>query len=1389
MANRIKGITVEIDGNTTKLTDALRKVNTQVSRTSTALKDVERLLKLDPTNTELLRQKQQLLAESITATKDKLEELHKAEKQAKEQMENGKMSTDQYRAIQREIVDTEQKLKKLEEQAKSAAKSLGDKMQEAGEKVKKAGEAVSGAGDKISSVGKGLTKSLTVPLAAAGTAAVKFASDYEENLNKVEASFKGNAREVKEWAKTATESFGMSESAALEATSLFGDMGTSMGLTTKEAASMSTSLAGLAGDLSSFKNLGIDEAMTALKGVFTGETESLKTLGVVMTETNLKQFASDCGLVYDGMSQAEKVTLRYNYVLANTKNAQGDYKKTADGTANSIRTLQAEAANLAATFGREMLPSITPLIQGATEMVKKFGELDSSTKQGIIKAGALVAAIGPVTTAVGTATSGIGKLINVAGNGIVAAGKFTNALAGGSGLASALGAALGPAGAAGLAVAGAASVAAGTVLVINAIDKALDPIRQMENALKDAADAQERMGTAGNIVELSDRYAYLRDQLNNTTLSASKLEEIEAELDDVRSQLNAATNGAVSAEGDYNTALDATVEIQKDLAEIEQQRANQDLYESLKDGANDYKQGLIEIKLKQEELAEAEEHLKAVAENSAKSSTDAYGELQDALEEIRENISSGVIDTDTENGVKDLRDALDDLETKVYDLTGVKVSFDGLADAESKIEDLAIDTDSAADSAMDAADRYNELDGELTELKNTTAEYEKKVISLVQNGYLSAENGAKLLGLSTDALGRKMTAYWNETHKAETGTMNLAEDQLEAAEAAEQQANAEAAATKSLAAVGEAAYDALNAGGDLTAAYEDLTKQAEQYTDTANAQTVADTERALKMLEVAATTQELGKAYGEMGVEIDGTLSDMAAYLVETDTSVDEFASGVQSMRDSVVNNFQSIKNENALTADEIVSNLEYNLQAQQQWSQNLSDMWAQAYADQNTNVMAYINYLAQMGPEYAAEVQSFANAGYSKLQEAADIWSQIGEQSTSDYAAGIYMQQYLAGEAGTAIGQEALTAAGNQSYDDVGQQIAGGTASAITSQSGVVAAAGKDLGMAAHSAVASISWTNLGDAIATGISNGITSGEGQVTGAAQDLATATTSVWMSNGGKFQNSGSTAVARIRAGMMSQSGSIRQAGQTLATAVNTIWAGQAGRFQQSGRNAGTRIRAGLLSLTGDIRAAGQTLATSVQSAWEAMMGTFYAEGNSAAVNLANGIYSGRGTVTGAASNVIYAARGAMQIGGWYDLGYNISAGVADGVRGGSYLITQAANAAAQNALASAKRSLGVHSPSRVFRDEVGKMISAGMAEGITDNESMVSKAIRALNTKITGGVGTGGMAALGLSGSCKNTTIAPVINVYGASGQNVNDLADAVADRLSRLVRRGSAALA
>ena len=105
------------------------------------------------------------------------------------------------------------------------------------------------------------------------------------------------------------------------------------------AADMSTSLTGLAGDLASFKNIGIDQAMTALKGVYTGEGEALKTLGIVMQDNTLIAYAQAKGYEkqYKEMTQAEKVALRYAYVMDATKNAQGDFARTSDGVANQTR--------------------------------------------------------------------------------------------------------------------------------------------------------------------------------------------------------------------------------------------------------------------------------------------------------------------------------------------------------------------------------------------------------------------------------------------------------------------------------------------------------------------------------------------------------------------------------------------------------------------------------------------------------------------------------------------------------------------------------------------------------------------------------------------------------------------------------------------------------------------------------------------------------------------------------------------------------------------------------------------------------------------------------------------------------------------------------------------
>jgi phage-related minor tail protein len=108
MANRIKGLTVEIDGSTTGLDKALKNVNSTIRNTQTQLKDVQRLLKLDPSNTELLSQKQRLLKDAIGETKEKLETLKTAQEQAKKQLEEGTLGQDKYDALQREIEETEQ---------------------------------------------------------------------------------------------------------------------------------------------------------------------------------------------------------------------------------------------------------------------------------------------------------------------------------------------------------------------------------------------------------------------------------------------------------------------------------------------------------------------------------------------------------------------------------------------------------------------------------------------------------------------------------------------------------------------------------------------------------------------------------------------------------------------------------------------------------------------------------------------------------------------------------------------------------------------------------------------------------------------------------------------------------------------------------------------------------------------------------------------------------------------------------------------------------------------------------------------------------------------------------------------------------------------------------
>lgn len=124
MADKIKGITIEIGGDTTGLSKALKGVNAEIKNTQSNLKDVNKLLKLNPTNTELLKQKQQLLKQAIGETQEKLKTLKEAEKQAQEQFKRGEISQEQYDALKREIIKTENELKNLEKEARNSNAAL-----------------------------------------------------------------------------------------------------------------------------------------------------------------------------------------------------------------------------------------------------------------------------------------------------------------------------------------------------------------------------------------------------------------------------------------------------------------------------------------------------------------------------------------------------------------------------------------------------------------------------------------------------------------------------------------------------------------------------------------------------------------------------------------------------------------------------------------------------------------------------------------------------------------------------------------------------------------------------------------------------------------------------------------------------------------------------------------------------------------------------------------------------------------------------------------------------------------------------------------------------------------------------------------------------------------
>lgn len=404
------------------------------------------------------------------------------------------------------VIEAVNRASSVLDKAKSDFKKFSDDAQKSVEKVQERFQKV---GEKMQKVGKSLTVGLTLPIAAAGAASVKLASDMEETMNKIDVVFQDNAKEVEKWGGTTLKQFGIAKQTSLDMAALFGDMATSMGINTDAASKMSTKLVGLAGDLASFKNIRIDVAQTALNGIFTGETESLKQLGIVMTQANLEQFALSQGIQksIQDMTEAEKVNLRYAFVLSKTTNAQGDFARTSDGAANQMRIFQENLKEIGVQLGEILLPIFNKAITFVNGLLEKFQGLSPTMQKVVVVSAGVFAAIGPLITIAGTLATSITALIPVFAAAKVAIAGLTGPI--------------------GIAI---AAIGVLTVLVVKNFDKIKSAIKKSTETSKKFIKAswEDKIEMLGKAVKVyfDIQMAMWKDILSNTVVAVKKLGQL-----------------------------------------------------------------------------------------------------------------------------------------------------------------------------------------------------------------------------------------------------------------------------------------------------------------------------------------------------------------------------------------------------------------------------------------------------------------------------------------------------------------------------------------------------------------------------------------------------------------------------------------------------------------------------------------------------------------------------------------------------------------------------------------------------------------------------------------------------------------------------------------------
>ena len=370
------GGTIKLEGEKA-YREALRQINSELKVMASEMGKVTAEFSKNDKSASSLTSRNKILAEQIDKQKEKITALKSALEQSSEKYGENDKKTNAWKIslnkaeaelikLEKELGDNEKVLKDSKNATEDNSKTLkkfGDSANDAGQKTLKLGDLIKAnlISEAIISGIKALGSAIMDVARKFGefvSNGIKNASNLQEVQNVVDVTFEESAGIINDWATKAASAYGMSELSAKQYTGTIGAMFKSMGLADEQVLSMSSDMVGLAGDFASFYNLEHEEAFNKIRAGISGETEPLKQLGINMSVVNLEAFALSQGIdkTYSSMTQAEQATLRYNYLMSVSADAQGDFARTSGSYANQLRIAQLNMENLATGIGAKLLP-------------------------------------------------------------------------------------------------------------------------------------------------------------------------------------------------------------------------------------------------------------------------------------------------------------------------------------------------------------------------------------------------------------------------------------------------------------------------------------------------------------------------------------------------------------------------------------------------------------------------------------------------------------------------------------------------------------------------------------------------------------------------------------------------------------------------------------------------------------------------------------------------------------------------------------------------------------------------------------------------------------------------------------------------------------------------